>query len=147
MDPLRPTGTVDGTHRIPGALLHGPGWALLQVQGGFMLQAVEGGHTVRLSQDEVAALRRGDLTAEAAFARHGFAIPTLNPLQQTSVAFSPEALQRAGLKAGPGKGAGPLPGTARPNPTGPAPQVTALRPVLILIGLVALIAIALIIRA
>ena len=147
MDPLRPAGPADSPHRIPGALLHGPGWALLQVQGGFMLQAVEGGHSIRLSPDEVAALRRGDLTAEAAFARNGFAIPTLNPAPQTNVVFSPEALRRAGLKAPTGTRGKPATGESRTNQKGAAPQFPALQPGLILIGVLALIAIALIFRA
>lgn len=88
----------------PQALPQGRGWAVLHTDAGIVLRLLAGGGDVRLTADQVRALRQGDVTAATLLEQAGLPAAPLQAIPQppqapvygTQVILSPEARRRAG---------------------------------------------------
>ena len=121
MERITPNAPTQGTHGI-GALPHGRGWAVVATDAGFLLRLLVSGAELRVSEAEVQALKRGEVTGEALLERAGMALPTPHapqgPIYGTTVMISAEGRRRAGqgdasapeTGGGRGEGQGPTPG-------------------------------------
>ena len=109
MERITPNAPTQGTHGI-GALPHGRGWAVVATDAGFLLRLLVSGAELRVSEAEVQALKRGEVTGEALLERAGMALPTPHapqaPIYGTTVSISAEGRRRAGQGGNKDPGAG-----------------------------------------
>lgn len=100
MERITPTAPTPGPHPVQ-ALPHGRGWAVVATDAGFLLRLLVSGGELRVSEAEVQALRRGEVTGEALLERAGMATPMPHappqvPIYGTTVSISAEGRLRAG---------------------------------------------------
>jgi len=137
MERITPTGPTHPTPGI-GALPHGRGWAVVATDAGFLLRLLVSGAELRVSEAEVQALKRGEVTGEALLERAGMALPTAHapqgPIYGTTVTISAEGRRRAGQGEAkdPGAGRGGAGGEG-PKPTLPKIEWIAAGGVLVLL--------------
>jgi len=138
MERITPNAPTQGTHGI-GALPHGRGWAVVATDAGFLLRLLVSGAELRVSEAEVQALKRGEVTGEALMEQAGMATAMPQPQAQppiygTTVTISAEGRRRAGeAKAkNPGAGRGGA-GDGGPKPGLPKVEWIAAGGVLILL--------------
>ena len=100
MERITPTAPTLGTHPV-GSLPHGRGWAVVATDAGFLLRLLVSGAELRVSEAEVQAIKRGEVTGEALLERAGIATPSPHappqvPVYGTTVTISAEGRRRAG---------------------------------------------------
>lgn len=99
MERVPPIGPAHATAQ-PAALPHGRGWSVVATDAGFILRLMATGAELRLTEAEVTALKRGEVTAEMLLDREGLALPPQHALQPpiygTTVSFSDEGRRKAG---------------------------------------------------
>lgn len=100
MDRVAPAGQGQSAPQAAG-LPQGHGWAVVATDAGFILRLLAAGGDLRVSEAEVAALRRGEVTGEALLERAGMALPApphtpQPPIYGTSVSISDEGRRKAG---------------------------------------------------
>jgi hypothetical protein len=101
MERVTPTGPAQGPAQAAG-LPHGRGWAVVATDAGFILRLMATGADLRLSEADMAALRRGEVTGEALLERAGMALPAppaqvpQPPIFGTTVSISDEGRRKAG---------------------------------------------------
>ncbi|OYU19398.1 MAG: hypothetical protein CFE34_05445 [Rhodobacteraceae bacterium PARR1] len=100
MERITPTAPPQAAHPV-GSLPHGRGWAVVATDAGFLLRLLVSGGELRVSEAEVQALRRGEVTGEALLERAGMATPSPHappqvPIYGTTVSISAEGRRRAG---------------------------------------------------
>ncbi len=100
MERITPTAPTPGPHSVQ-ALPQGRGWAVVATDAGFLLRLLVSGGELRVSEAEVQALRRGEVTGEALLERAGMATPSPHappqvPIYGTTVSISAEGRRRAG---------------------------------------------------
>ena len=115
--PTHPTQAAPGI----GGLPHGRGWAVVATDAGFLLRLLVSGAELRVSEAEVQALKRGEVTGETLLERAGMALPTPHapqvPIYGTTVSISAEGRRRAGQ----GDASAPAFGGGREAGQGPRP--------------------------
>ncbi|MEY4984511.1 MAG: hypothetical protein RIR62_2777 [Pseudomonadota bacterium] len=91
------------------SLPQGRGWAVVATEAGFVLRLLASGGALRITDAEVAALKRGELTGEALLERGGMAPPAPHPapphappppIYGTGVSISDEGRQKAAGQGG-----------------------------------------------
>jgi len=100
MERITPTALTKGPAPVTG-LPQGRGWTVVATDAGFLLRLLVSGAELRVSEAEVQALRRGEVTGEALLERAGMATPSPHappqtPIYGTTVTISAEGRRRAG---------------------------------------------------
>jgi hypothetical protein len=82
------------------ALPHGRGWAVVATDGGLLIRLLFSGAELKVTEADVQAMKRGDVTGEALLERAGMALPSPNapqmPIYGTTVSISAEGRRRVG---------------------------------------------------
>lgn len=108
------------------ALPHGRGWAVVATDAGLLIRLMFSGAELRVTEAEVQAMKRGEVTGEALLERAGIALPTPNappmPIYGTTVSISAEGRRRAGQGGRTNPGAARGGGVTRDSGQGQAPR-------------------------
>ena len=74
MERITPTAPTAGAQAA--SLPQGRGWAVVATDAGFLLRILATGAELRVSEAEVQAIKRSEVTGEALLERAGMALPT-----------------------------------------------------------------------
>lgn len=126
MERVTPTNPPQAAYAA-SALPHGRGWAVVATDAGLMIRLMFSGAELRVTEADVRAMKRGEVTGEALLERAGIALPSLNapqmPIYGTTVSISAEGRRRAGQGGRNNPGAARGGGEARDSGQGQAPRL------------------------
>lgn len=126
MERVTPTTPTQAAYSA-AALPQGRGWAVVATEAGLLIRLMFSGAELKVTEAEVRAMKRGEVTGEALLERAGIALPTPNapqmPIYGTTVSISAEGRRRAGQGGRTTSGAARGGGEARVSGQGQAPRL------------------------
>lgn len=126
MERVTPTNLPQAAYAA-SALPHGRGWAVVSTDAGLMIRLMFSGAELRVTEADVRAMKRGEVTGEALLERAGMALPAPNagqmPIYGTTVSISAEGRRRAGQGGRTTSGTTRGGGEARDSGQGQAPRL------------------------